>query len=1189
MSKNIYNPNSHFFVDYTKLADPISSNYINDAFGPVKNSIEFTTATNEYRTTSFVRAINPTENVKVFAICDGEVLIIQQTGVGNEDKINIILKPSQSYSPLKIKYFIYRGINKAALFNNELHLNKIIEDEPDNPVLLKNIWTSYLNYNQPEYLKNGGTIENTDKVIYINQLTCPNNTPDDTLIENIFKRNINNADYQLTNCKKGTVLGTFAEKIGLDIVLDDGDYILEHEEQFFKLDLGYARKVEHKFDIAQFQNNAGKIKKYKEHIHSFLDAAAFWGSHIDTGEISSTPILNNPKDTNTIYTNIIQRFQTANTIYLYIKGERNRSINFYDHTPNPFKVNFNKKTSVENFIDYSLNDWPILVRNIIQPQINNVSPVNFLQFSIDYFVSPNISESDVNVNMYMIIPGYLNDSFVTSEFLVKKNTNNLIDRSAKTNKIEDINFNNVLVTKKNTNNIDETKNYSISTFIFVNYNGNQLLKYKNYFNNLWKPNFSFNDIDSTNSDFTISRTYIDNKVVDLSPRIEMKNTVLQHKVILDNGKNLAGIRKKRRLYISSICDAYIDKNNDRPQLICKSVFSGTKDKPLSTSNYSSFLYNEDDFKTKENNVSVYRGLISDGSLTFKSLSLISETDFEFENKYFQLGITEEEYNTLFFNNPVNTTISYLPSNSTNIYFHLEEVMLMNGSNVDYSKEYRKYKLGLVFENQNGEINMQNLDFPMVNEHLESPLFPTNDVFVYTIDEKFFHSIEYSEYQEHYKEFANAIVEFRTKEINNGYNGEFGFDWLRVGDNGDIPYESSIDSGFESHSLEDISNTEFDSQKKAFRFLKKEYGRIPLTSENSFYYIPWLNIFSYNQLNNNYPNTIELRILIEIKNQNLQKLELEYDNEVFQIDKTILDDTQITSKIQSINKTIIIKCLKDFSENKQIKVFAFPLGATNKSEAKIAGRINILKRPQNIAKIIPIVIIPVLTKVGQSIFKGKIENSEIETLKNIIYQTGNIANIQVSTILNLSNNSKYTVTGNTPNSLVYGKFRYKKLATDRNIIVNKGLDYFINNNELYNDLKTIFFQNPTNNKYRNFFTVFVFGELSKSINLLGRVKKIGTKNVCLFKPNNSNRVRKVLAHEVLHGLNLLHTHQEIIEYDFNNKIPITNENVKFTFPHAQNSDILLSVKSTNNIMSYNSSSLPLYTWKWQWEIVSENIF
>src|SRR5690554_4293343 len=128
MSKNPYNPSSHFFVDHTNLSNPVLANLVTDAFGPVEDANNTNRKQNEYRVTSFIRTATTS---KVFAICDGHLLI--QPNSDDSSKINLILRPSASYAPFKIKYFIYRGVNKSDLIDG----NNLKDYETNSPDFLQ--------------------------------------------------------------------------------------------------------------------------------------------------------------------------------------------------------------------------------------------------------------------------------------------------------------------------------------------------------------------------------------------------------------------------------------------------------------------------------------------------------------------------------------------------------------------------------------------------------------------------------------------------------------------------------------------------------------------------------------------------------------------------------------------------------------------------------------------------------------------------------------------------------------------------------------------------------------------------------------------------------------------------------------------------------------------------------------------
>lgn len=76
-------------------------------------------------TSGFILPENTTK--KAFAICKGVVLLQPQAGAGNENKVNLILRPyNQPFPGLNVKYFIYRGLQKSDFFTSD-SAPKIIE------------------------------------------------------------------------------------------------------------------------------------------------------------------------------------------------------------------------------------------------------------------------------------------------------------------------------------------------------------------------------------------------------------------------------------------------------------------------------------------------------------------------------------------------------------------------------------------------------------------------------------------------------------------------------------------------------------------------------------------------------------------------------------------------------------------------------------------------------------------------------------------------------------------------------------------------------------------------------------------------------------------------------------------------------------------------------------------------------
>ncbi|WP_435524292.1 M43 family zinc metalloprotease [Chryseobacterium indoltheticum] len=114
--------------------------------------------------------------------------------------------------------------------------------------------------------------------------------------------------------------------------------------------------------------------------------------------------------------------------------------------------------------------------------------------------------------------------------------------------------------------------------------------------------------------------------------------------------------------------------------------------------------------------------------------------------------------------------------------------------------------------------------------------------VYNADEKIKHGINE---QAPFAEFNTGIDLYIEFEPLPTYDGEFGFDWLKV-DNSDAPLKVQTD---------DIANLEFvyDSSKQEYSSvsatpnlkneIKKEYKQFPLKVP---YYIPWLNLMQIGQ-------------------------------------------------------------------------------------------------------------------------------------------------------------------------------------------------------------------------------------------------------------------------------------------------------------------------------------------------------
>lgn len=989
-----YEPISHFFVDESKLSNIIAANYATDAYGPVTGSL-----TTKYRTTSKVRATG-TNPVKVLAVCKGQVLI--QPQIEDSTKVNLILKPEDSYAPLKIKYFIYRGINKADLIGNNI-LKSVAEDDVNQPIFLNKLWKQYIAFNTS--LKDPSTGENFPAPTEFPSVLIgyDENQPDTTLIENYFTKKEIEIPYQIPSCKAGEHLGNFTGEIGLDIVLDHGDYQLQNQEELFKFDLKFARKKEHVFDTATIPSSSSiKVKRYKEYIHQFMDAAAFWGSHMECGviktietESSTVPAIKNGlKKNNDIFTKIISKYQTKNKIYVYIQGENNKSYNYYDSTRKVY--GFSTTGQLNN-----TSGWPIIIEELTVSVSNPPKYKKNIAFNLEYNIhvcdGTFMTDTSVTPNTHIaniIIPEYerhlsvdvispKNDTslypfiekpisqmgFVSEKMQFEIPDNSTISgtlppglshqlkpgiiygtptvtglssiKVTSNSKVQNINF---IINSTSAPLIEyltgKTKQINITfqvngtkscaSFLMMYCNLKQEFPLKNYYNDLFPVNINTTfKLPTTGTENMSSwTTYDKSRMVNLDDTLDVAASI-QNKVVFDNGKGkpISGMapRKERRLYMAML--KRNSKNID--ELNTQTVTSGISKTTTTQEQYALNVYNDQDFL-------VYKGTFDDGGTIIDSLALVHNNNLNRKNSFFHLGITNEEYNKLIYGQttiPVVTPPAivpqFLPIDADNVYFHLEEISTFTTQNV------QKFKVGIRFEDNTGTIVTL---FPL----------PVNDVYVYTIDGNYFFSKDYAEFQEFFEEYPKAKADFRLKLP---YAGEFGFDWMRVGDTSaprDMDYKNHIGKLYRDASHTIIENDinkdtgNFNKIPKMYRKLELEYKPFPVQWEvnNNVdkYYVPILTIYPpyipviapsidldrqsifappYNDdLNRIAKLTLNLKIAVAPT-----KIELVYDQTILEVTSST-NPIVIPTTLGNSTLDITIKCLREIGIEQQIKVLAY---------------------------------------------------------------------------------------------------------------------------------------------------------------------------------------------------------------------------------------------------------------------------
>lgn len=308
---------------------------------------------------------------KIFTICQGQVLV--QPNSDDPTKVNLILKPfTQPIKGLAIKYFIYRGLKASDFFGSNQTINPISNA------------TGFVKHIRDDFQKLYNMLNLTEPTLTAQYIGYPGTGPyeqtTNLLIDDFFFK-ISQEDagsapadqkaFELPMIPRGTHLGTIdqGQSIGIDIVLNEGDYTIENDPNPFKLDLNFARLNNHILNSTSGAN-AFENKLIRESATQFIDIAAFYGLHTHgKGKLHAS---NNGQDTvlqtnDEIYS-AIENFATARTTYLYIQGSRQRSYNFYgNHKVNPDNLhNIKIGTNINNLSEAIFEqDWPIQIKENI--------------------------------------------------------------------------------------------------------------------------------------------------------------------------------------------------------------------------------------------------------------------------------------------------------------------------------------------------------------------------------------------------------------------------------------------------------------------------------------------------------------------------------------------------------------------------------------------------------------------------------------------------------------------------------------------------------------------------------------------------------------------------------------------------------------------------------------------------------
>lgn len=351
---------SFFFTEPDKVEQSVDQ-----AFGPMEPNPE-----QKFRLGAKMSIKAPFTFAKVFAICTGNVLIQPQEG--NPNKVNLILRPLiQPFNGMPVKFFIYRGLDKAGILEqNGAQYDETKLASSNASPFIQGVRQDYANLN-------GVNVSDPMESAWIGYNL--GNPPYTGLVDDLFFRiSPNPSDDDPVNAKndelpfvsEGVELGRFSDDFQLDIVLGSPDYKQVISSTGFYLDINFIRATEGIIDIANCPVNYPE-KAYREAILEFIDPAAFWGMHCSYGDQSQVTFSggnSNVTNCDEIYSQACSLFQTSNAIYLVVLDQFLRSYSYHQNCSSVIEEhNFDCSLLLSTVSDvptnsiYNTSNWPLKI------------------------------------------------------------------------------------------------------------------------------------------------------------------------------------------------------------------------------------------------------------------------------------------------------------------------------------------------------------------------------------------------------------------------------------------------------------------------------------------------------------------------------------------------------------------------------------------------------------------------------------------------------------------------------------------------------------------------------------------------------------------------------------------------------------------------------------------------------------
>ena len=399
--------------------------------------------------------------------------------------------------------------------------------------------------------------------------------------------------------------------------------------------------------------------------------------------------------------------------------------------------------------------------------------------------------------------------------------------------------------------------------------------------------------------------------------------------------------------------------------------------------------------------------------------------------------------------------------------------------------------------------------------------------------------------------TKVCVQFRTSK---SYSGEFGFDWVRFADSertGDIEenrYDKIIGScKGEGNNFKQKTNKYYKflskyKQQYIIPWKKKEAEAAKAATlttgtddgKKSTDYLYVVPVMTLRQ-----GNSADLVLNIDV-NEKAKSFKYEYDTEFFSLNKTTVKICDKGSYKGENGDTLRITCKKEFSEDKEICLYAYD-GQENKS---LAGKLIVKANDDKHRYALNVVMVRVKTCIKDDNISYPPECSSHKIiLENYFAQCYIDANIKECE-LDLTTQERRTA------FLAYTEGGYLK-GTELPTRVFKYLAKTFNGDKL-------------TSKYKEYHKIFFLNEKNEDESLYGQARKIRSKEVVVLAPGLHDTT---CVHELYHALGLYHSFSSLNLHTF-------------------------EMNKTDNIMDYSDVSdkpIPVVaTWQFQWDILHKKL-